>query len=328
MRTAVLSVRTLVLIGCLAFSFFRSGAQSITTGNGKIELGLGLGPMFFLGDLGGHRGVGKTFLKDLNIPLTKFSKGLFANLYPAEWLGFRVAVNHGKIEGFDEIIKDYGGREWSRKNRNLQFQSSILEAYVAAEFYPTVFFEKYEELQGKLRPYGVIGIGLFKFNPKGEYFDAGGRSRWVELQPLHLEGQGMAEYPDRKDYKLTATEIPMGFGAKYYLKENFYVGLEVLHRKTFTDYIDDVSTTYIDGNLFSNYLTPAQAQMARQLYFRETFSAGAQNPATRPSLNEQRGNPNQNDGFFSTILKMGWRLNDPNSPGGRAARQMRCPSFY
>lgn len=328
MRTAVLSVRTLVLICCFSVFCSSSHSQSITAGNGKIEAGLGLGPMFFLGDLGGHRGVGKTFLKDLNIPLTKFSKGLFINIYPMEWLGFRAAINHSKVEGYDKIIKDQNGREYSRKYRNLQFRSSISEAYVAVEVYPTVFFEQYEGLKGKLRPYGVLGVGVFKFNPKGEYFDANGRSRWVELQPLHLEGQGMAEYPDRKDYKLTQTEIPMGIGAKYYVKENFYIGMEVLHRKTFTDYIDDVSTNYIDANLFDVYLTPSQAAMARQLHFRENFSNGSQNPVSRPSLDEQRGNPKQNDAFFSSILKFGWRLLDQNSPAGRAARQMRCPSFY
>jgi hypothetical protein len=324
MRTFVLSVRTVVLIAFLVVASHQAHSQSLTTGNGKVEFGLGLGPMFFLGDLGGHQGVGKTFIKDLNLPLTKFSTGLFLNVYPAEWLGFRIALNHGKVEGYDNIINDKNGDEYFRKLRNLQFRSNILEAYVAAEVYPTVFFERYEELQGKLRPYGIIGIGLFKFNPKGEYFDENGTGRWVALQPLHTEGEGMAEYPDRKNYKLTQAEIPMGFGAKYYLKENFYIGMEVLHRKTFTDYIDDVSTNYIDQNLFDDYLTPQQAKMARQLNYRENYPA----INTRPDLNEQRGNPKQNDAFFSTILKMGWRLQDPNSPESRAARQVRCPSFY
>jgi hypothetical protein len=64
--------------------------------------------------------------------------------------------------------------------------------------------------------------------------------------------------------------------------------------------------------------------MAHQLHYRENFPA--QN--TRPALNEQRGNPTQNDSFFSTIIKFGWRMWDPNSPNSRASRQMRCPSFY
>jgi hypothetical protein len=167
-----------------------------------------------------------------------------------------------------------------------------------------------------------------KFKPQGEYFDqTAGTSKWVDLKPLRLEGQGMSEHPGRKEYSLTSLEIPMGFGAKYYLRENMYVGLEVLHRKTFTDYIDDVSTTYIDNNLFSQYLTVEQAAMANQLYFRENF-VPSQPLLTRPDVNEQRGDPKENDSFFSTIIRFGWRLNDSNSPNGRAARQLRCPSFY
>lgn len=317
----------LVLIVSLSLFSLTSFSQSITTGNGRYEVGFGVGPLFFLGDLGGNYGQGTTFLKDVNIPLTKVATGLYANVYPTEWFGFRAAINHGTLEGYDNIIVDKGGDETFRKDRNLQFRSSVTEAYAAAEVYPTVFIEQYDGLQGKLRPYGLIGVGMFKFNPKGEYFDANGNSKWVPLQPLHLEGQGMAEYPDRKNYKLTSMEIPMGFGAKYYLKENMYIGMEVLHRKTFTDYIDDVSTTYIDGNLFDKYLAPADAAMAHQLFFRENFVPnGAQNRL--PTNNEQRGNPKENDSFFSTIIRFGWRLNDSNSPNGRAARQMRCPSFY
>jgi hypothetical protein len=325
MRTTVPGVRTIVLI-TFFFLSYSTFAQSITTGNGKFEVGLGLGPMFFLGDLGGHQGVGKTFVKDVNVPLTKLSKGLFVNVMPAEWLGFRLAINQGKLEGYDSLIQDKGGAENYRKIRNLQFQSSLFEGYLATEFYPTVFFEKYDGLQGKLRPYGLVGIGMMKFKPQGKYYDPNGRARWVDLEPLRLEGQGFKEYPDRPEYKLTTMEIPMGFGAKYYIKENMYVGLEVLHRKTFTDYIDDVSTNYIDNNLFSQYLTPEQTAMANQLYYRENFTPGGSQ--TRPSTNEQRGDPTEMDSFFSTILRFGWRLNDSNSPNGRAARQMRCPSFY
>ncbi|MDP9229914.1 MAG: hypothetical protein M3O67_04470, partial [Bacteroidota bacterium] len=142
---------------------------------------------------------------------------------------------------------------------------------------------------------------------------------------LGLEGQGMAEYPDRKKYSLTQMEIPMGFGFKYYIKENLYIGMEVLHRKTFTDYIDDVSTTYIDAIYFDNYLSAADAQVARQLYYRENFYSSNN---TRPQTDEQRGDPKQNDAFFSTILRFGWRLNGNNSPNNRAIRQMRCPRFY
>lgn len=326
MRTNVPGVRTLVLIFALALTSFRGSSQSITTGNGKIEIGLGIGPVFFLGDLGGNYGKGTRFVKDINFPTTNLIKGFYVNLYPVEWLGFRFAMNHGKLEGYDSLVNDKGGDETFRKIRNLEFQSPLWEAYGAIEFYPTVFLEQYDGLQGKLRPYGVLGFGAFKFNPKARYYAPNGQATWVELKPLRLEGQGMAEYPDRKEYKLMSWEIPIGAGFKYYIKDNLYVGIEIMHRKSFTDYVDDVSTTYIDNTLFASYLTPEQAAMANQLYYRENFTPAGS--TSRPGLNEQRGNPKQNDSYFSTILRLGWRLNDWNSPNGRAARQMRCPSFY
>ena len=327
MRTTVPGVRTLVLISVLALSSLRSSSQSITTGNGRVELGLGIGPLFFLGDLGGNQGTGTRFIKDLNTSTINLAKGVYAAIYPTEWLGFRFAINQGKLEGYDSLIKDKGGREISRKKRNLQFQSPLWEVYGAIEIYPTVFIERYDGLQGKLRPYGVLGFGAFKFNPKGKYYAPNGTASWVDLKPLRLEGQGMAEYPDRKEYKLMSWEIPIGAGFKYYIKDNLFVGMEIMHRKSFTDYVDDVSTTYIDNSLFANYLTPQQAAIANQLYFREGFKPGG-SPNRVPPDGEQRGNPKQNDSFFSTILRLGWRLNDYNSPNGRAARQMRCPTFY
>jgi hypothetical protein len=300
----------------------QSFSQSITAGNGKFEVGLGIGPMFFLGDLGGNQGVGQsTWLKDVQFPLVNLSKGIYVTIYPSEWLGFRLAVNHGKLEGYDSTIKDKGGDEALRKARNLQFQSSILEGYAALEISPTVFLEKYDGLLGKIRPYGLIGVGVFHFNPKGKYYAPNGSSQWVALQPLRLEGQGFAEYPDRKPYSLTQLELPMGFGFKYYIKENMFIGLEVLHRQTFTDYVDDVSTTYIENSLFSKYLTPEQTAMANQLYYRKYFVPGQQ---TRVPDEDQRGDPTQNDAFFSTIIRMGWRLNQMSSE----LRQLRCPAFY
>lgn len=326
MRTTVPSVRTIVLIALFLTYTLPGFSQSITTGDGKYEIGLGIGPLFFLGDLGGNQGEGTTLLKDVNLPLTKMAKGLYANVYPTEWLGFRLALNQGTLEGDDNQIKSKGGAEDYRKNRNLKFKSNLFEGYFAAEVYPSVFMERFDGLQGKLRPYGLAGIGMIAFNPKGEYFDANGSSQWVELQPLKLEGQGMSEYPEKKEYKKTSIEIPMGVGFKYYIKENLYVGMEVLHRKTFTDYIDDVSTTYIDPNLFANYLTPEQTAMANQLHNRENFLPGG--PQTRMMPGDQRGDSRQNDAFFSSIIRMGWRLNDNNSPSGRSAKQLRCPSFY
>ena len=313
-------MHVLALILFLQLFSFRSFSQSITTGDGKFEVGLGFGPMFFLGDLGGSAGIGKPLLKDLDFPLTTFSKMIFANYYPSEWIGFRIALNHGVLEGDDAQAPNKGGAEVDRLQRNLSFRSSVLEGYVAAEVYPTVFFERYDGLAKKFRPYGILGIGIMKYNPKTQL-----DGQWVELKPLRLEGQGMAEYPDRKEYSLVQREIPMGLGFKYYLSESMYVGLELVHRQLFTDYIDDVSTGYVDPIVFDRYLSPADAAKAKRLYYRGTYSSAVSNPGNIQTF--QRGDPTENDAFFSTILRLGWRLNG-NDPMSRARRQMRCPVFY
>ena len=68
------------------------------------EIGITAGPSNFLGDLGGHLGKGQTFLKDNNFNLTKLSLGAHFSYYPKDWIGVRVAVNIGKLEGDDKII--------------------------------------------------------------------------------------------------------------------------------------------------------------------------------------------------------------------------------
>jgi len=319
MKRVVPSVRAIVLCLILAISSTRGYSQSVSSGNGKWEIGLGFGPMFFLGDLGGTAGIGKPFVKDLDFPLTNLGKSIYLNYYASDFLAFRLSLNQGVLKGNDAEAPNKGGAEVDRLLRNLSFKSNVIDAYIAAEIYPTVFLEKYEEMKGKLRPYALIGAGMFKFNPKAKL-----DGKWVALTPLRLEGQGMAEYPDRKQYKLTQTEIVMGFGVKYWLKENFYIGFDLTHRDTETDYLDNVSTGYIDPNLFNTYLSAADAAKARRLYYRGLYSSPATNPGAIQTF--QRGDPTENDAFFSALLRFGWRLNTYGDKLQR--RQMRCPSFY
>jgi len=322
MRVIVPAMRTAVFVCIFFFTFSSSFSQSVVFGrNSQYEAGLALGPSFFLGDLGGNRGIGTHFLKDFNFKFTKFMGGLYVNYFPAEWIGVRAAFHLGQIEGNDSSINDHGGKEHDRKQRNLSFKSNIQELYLALEIYPTVFLEQYDGLKGKIRPYGVIGFGAFHFNPKAPYYAPNGTTQWVELRPLRLEGQGMSEYPDRKQYSLTQLEVPMGFGVKYYVRENLYVGIEILHRQTFTDYLDNTSTTYISPDLFDKYLSPTQALQAKQLMYREKFYDPTIN---RPFVDQQRGDPKDKDAYFSTFIKIGWRLGQWNP----ALRQLRCPVYY
>jgi hypothetical protein len=276
--------------------------------------------MVFLGDLGGHAGKGTTFIKDYNMTTTKLAVGAYAAAYPMQWLGFRLSLNYGSIEGADNEIKPKGGDEETRLARNLDFRSNILEGTVMAEFYPTVFLEEDpEDITARLRPYGVLGLGFFHFKPQGSYKAPNGDTYWVDLQPLHTEGEGFPEYPDRKNYKLTQLNIPMGVGIKYFISENVNVAFEIIHRKTFTDYIDDVSTKYVDPSLFYKYLSPSQAPIAAAMANKTPVAQQAQ--GYRPG--NKRGDPSQNDAYFTAQFKLGIRLGGNSS--SRWRNSTHCP---
>lgn len=305
-----------------------SNAQSITFGKkSRLEAGVNFGPTFFLGDLGGNRGYGTKFVKDVNLELTKMMKGAYLTFYPNDWLGFRVAAQYTHVAGRDNIINTTGENELWRKQRNLDFRSDMWEAYGAIEFYPTVFLLGEDEDRPRYQPYGFIGVGIFNFDPEGSITDNFGNKTWHKLHPLRTEGQGMAEYPDKKSYQLTQLNIPMGVGLKIVLSERINTNIELLYRKTFTDYIDDVSTSYIDPNYFDVYLSPSDALIARQIHDK---TMGIITPGlNRYEPGTQRGNSKNMDAYFSVLLKFGINLLPlDDNPRNRARRSMRCPHFY
>ncbi len=290
----------------------------------KWEAGINLGPSFFLGDLGGNSGKGTNDLKDINLEFTKMMKGIFITAYPKSWVGIRLAADITYLEGSDDIITTTGIDELWRKQRNLDFKTNVFEGYLALELYPTMMFRMDKSYEPKLRPYGLLGVGVFHFNPKGSLTDAAGNKTWYALHPLRLEGQGMAEYPNVKPYKLTQINIPFGAGLKYYVSERINLSTELLYRKTFTDYIDDVSAKYIDPNDFNKYLPASDAAIAARL-------ADKVQPIIFPGMTRfpsgtQRGDTKNGDTYFSLVLKFGIRLGPVNE--NPVLKQTRCPSVY
>jgi hypothetical protein len=332
---AKLSFR-IFLLAIISFSFNNNtSAQHLMLGNDQVqvEVGLNFGPTFFLGDLGGKVGKGTRFVKDLNYEFTKMMKGVFVTIYPSSWYGVRLAGQYTYLEGDDAVISTHGVDELWRKQRNLDFKSDVWEAYGALEVYPLDYLNRNnEDGAGRFRPYLFGGLGVYHFNPKGSLTDANGNVTWHELQPLHTEGQGFAQYPDRKPYKLTQMNIPMGFGFKYEFSENMNAGLEFLYRKTLTDYIDDVSKEYIDHNLFYANLPASDANIADRI---SDKTIGIVTPGVgRYAPGVQRGNPKQDDAYFSFLFKLGFRIgggNGYNSGGNgssynrNVSKRLGCP---
>jgi hypothetical protein len=130
MRAIVHFGRTLVTVLLLSLSLW-SNSQSISFKDGKYEFGLGLGPSFFLGDLGGSHGVGKPFIADLTCHLQNFQKELLYNVYPSEWLGLRLALNRSFLEGSDDEVDLSGGRNF-QDGAAIYISNQKLQSFISA----------------------------------------------------------------------------------------------------------------------------------------------------------------------------------------------------
>ena len=168
------------------------------------------------------------------------------NLNP--FLSFRLQLTAGSVSGDDKDAK-----ELRNQIRNLHFKSKITEGSLNVELNLLGFHPRGHERL--FSPYVFVGIGIFSFNPKARFFDpaSGSGEDWRPLRDFRTEGQVDA-FPDLKLYARTQVFVPAGVGFKLALNSHISIGMEIGFRKTFTDYIDDVSNTYMYDPLFDEYL--------------------------------------------------------------------------
>ena len=263
----------------------------------RMETGIQLGAMNCLTDLGGQKGNGKKFLRDVNWNCSKPFAGWYLSFTHRDLFGIRLSFAMGSVKAYDSLLKHKGDPATLRYKRNLHFQSKITEWSTSVEFHPLYLWPNKNP---RLSPYGLLGIGVFRFNPEARL-----NGEWIELQPLHTEGQGFKEYPNKAQYNLTQFIIPVGVGAKYELSDVMVCRLELEYRILFTDYLDDVSNQYIDPTLFYKYLPPEKAELAHRLADRSEEI----DPAHQTHPGAIRGNPGNKDAYFSLNLKLGFILN-------------------
>lgn len=259
------------------------------------EAGISLNAMNCLTDMGGTKGIGKKFFKDLNIGKTNISGGVFLSAMYKNAAGIRLEGTYGKISANDNVLKGITDIAKERFNRNQNFRSYIIDVAAVLEIHPTYIFIDWlarEDTPPRTSPYLLGGVSYFSFNPQTRL-----GNRWVDLQPLSTEGQGFAE-TGRKTYSLNQFNIPLGFGVKYELSPLINLRGEFLYRKTFTDYIDDLSTTYIDPALFDKYFGAGspKATNAAILYDRQIEN--------RAGIDGKRGTATNNDAYFTVNLKV------------------------
>jgi len=234
-----------------------------------------------MGGVAGYNGD----LTERRISIKELRPGINLNFkyYSGNLINIRAGVAYARVGADDKNnIKNYF------KRRNLNFKSDILEFNVIAEvnlFDPEIYVSY---------PYLFAGAGVFHFNP----FTYDKDNRKTYLQPLSTEGQGLQEYTGRKNYELTQFCLPAGLGWIWRLNEDLYISYELGFRILFTDYLDDVSKTYVNLDVLSATKGPKSAELAYR------------GPSPFRLEGIGRGNSSINDVYFFSGVKLAVKLRE------------------
>lgn len=282
MKSIVLSLLSLALV-----SGTQAQYQSIVQ---QGEIGISVGAAHYFGDLNTNASVNRP----------KMAMGLFFRKQFGNYIALRVAGNYAQLGYSDRYSKD---NEFQRR-RNLSFNTNVWELAVQGDF------NFFKFLPGdpayRFTPYVTLGVGVFSYDP---YAFLGGQK--IFLRPLGTEGQGSSLYPDRKTYGSMAICLPFGVGVKYNVNDRFNVGLEIVHRFTSTDYLDDVSKTYAP-DAFPQTLpdgTPTNWFLLQDRSYETGDIIGVKG--------RQRGFENQRDQYVMALFTLSYNLTSYRCPTAR-----------
>lgn len=262
----------------------------------RIHTGLFGGLAAYNGDL-----TSKIFPKKV----TNGAVGFTVNYEATDLLMIRAGVTYSIVGGADRFSD-----KPDLVLRNLSFETTILEFSILGEYNLLNLYDS------RYSPYVFAGLALFKFNPYA--YDASGQKTF--LKPLSTEGQGLNGYPGSKPYNLTQLAIPFGGGIKFAINDDLRVGIETGLRKLFTDYLDDVSTNYIDPA----DLLAAKSQLAVDMSYRSDEVGGS---LSYPAKGAQRGSPKSKDYYYFAGIHLTYRLGTDGGGGSGGGRksQTGCP---
>ena len=282
MRKFLLAVTT-VLSSILSFQLH---AQESIKQEG--EFGIGLGAAHYFGDLNTRA--------RLNRP--KIAASVFFRKNFGNYIAARLSSSFARL-GYSDI---YNTQNSTMYTRNLSLNTNVWEVSLQGDF--NFFRFMPGEPEFNFTPYITLGVGAFSYDPfaylKGEK---------IFLRPLGTEGQGSSLYPDRKQYGSMGISIPFGVGVKYALNERINIGFEVLHRFTNTDYLDDVSKTYVNAlAVFPS--NPDGSPSNGYLLHDRSYELGDPIGIT----GRQRGNDRQKDQFVTAQFHVTFNLQSYKCP--------------
>jgi hypothetical protein len=267
------------------------------------EVGFGIGFSTYWGDLNGPVFT-SNFRYNSDFALQLNARKVFNRRF-----GIHPSLSYGTIRGDDARS---GNTE--QLLRNLSFTSPVLDLSLLSEYY--IFPFEPHEASSLFYPYAAAGISGFYFDPSATL-----EGRSYRLQPLGTEGQGMSGFPAR--YTLVNWAILIGGGVKVALAPGLNVGIEVVMRRTFTDYLDDVSTSYVN---FTE-LEASNGIIAARLANRMNEYLGVDDPVQLPT-GTLRGGKEVKDYFLFTLLSLNFMIHDHTGKRkGIQSVTSKCPKF-
>jgi hypothetical protein len=271
-------IRSLIVFIFLVSFSFQANSQIYKK---YSEIGLYGGAAYYIGDLN----PGKPFF------MVRPGVGLVYRFSPNRRFTWQFHGIYSSVQAYDSLANnDF------QVTRNLSFRSRIIEVAGSLQF--NFFDYEIGNDETPATPYIFAGVALYNFNPTAEM-----DGDWVELLPLGTEGQGSGLKTAPKPYSLLGLSIPFGMGFKFHAMGRLGLSVEWGMRKTYTDYLDDVSTTYVEQDvLYANKGLEAATFADRSLV----------NPGDS-NKNRQRGNSTTNDWYSFAGITLSYKLSSGKS---------------
>lgn len=271
---------TLIFIAFVASTACRVKAQSYYT---SVEVGIAAGGSQYFGDLNTDRS-----FKTLNA-----AGGVYVRKHLNQYISIKGLMNFTTV-GYDD---KYNNSLYERE-RNLNFTSDIFEVAAQAEF--NFFSFVTGDREHRFTPFLTGGVGAFYYDPYTTY-----KGVKYSLQPLGTEGQ-YAGFAQRRYTNVSAC-FPIGAGFKVWLKGGVNLTVEIADRLTLTDYLDDVSSTYVGIDKFTKKPITAALQD-------RSVELDPSNPLGKAG--KQRGNTSTYDQYMLGLVSISWHF-----------KTYRCPEF-
>lgn len=293
----------LVLLALVIIADPSSAQRRYKRNKAKAQfISFGVGATNFLGELGGANMIGskKISIRDFDFKSIRPDLNVgYGYQFHKNW-ATKAELNLAYIGGHDRLTE-----EMFRNNRNLNFRSPIVELSGRIE-YILPYKRKGQQYKLHIKGWSNIDISNFFYvGVAGFYFDPRGKlnGNWYRLKPLCTEGQTIL--PTRNKYSNFQISIPMGLGFRYAIDKKWSLSLEYGTRWTFTDYIDDVSLTYVDNDA----LRQEKGDLAVALSNPSPTASDPGDPlyqSTQPG--QQRGDPRDKDSYMFLTLSVQYKL--------------------